>query len=489
MPDGGCDGQSEENPSVAFLAAEVAPFAKVGGLGDVAGSLPVALHRRGLPIVVLAPRYGSIDPETRRLRRLPGEFSVHAAGRDERFGVYRGELSGGVPVLLLDNPTLFGDRAVYLDQRDRERFTFFCKALPGMLAAAGFAADVIHANDWHTAPALLEPDRAARVFTIHNMAHQGIIDVDYAEFLGIPTGALLDVERHGAYPGKMNLMARAIAAADVITTVSPRYAREITTAEFGEGLDGLLRARAADLVGILNGIDVDTYDPARDPAIPATFDVADRSGKALDKAALQREVGLDVEAETPLIGIVSRLDDQKGFDLILAGLSRILGLGTQVVILGTGRPAYHRSLAARARRRRGRLAVRLAFDEELARRIYAGSDMFLMPSRFEPCGLGQMIAMRYGTVPIVRATGGLADTVSEAPGNQNGFTFVAYTVTALVDAVARAVRTYRDRQAWDAIVEHAMRRDVSWDHAAAEYIAVYRRALAARSAKHHATAG
>lgn len=483
------DDGSNPEPMIAFLSAEVAPFAKVGGLGDVAGSLPVALQQAGTPTVVLMPRYGSIDVAEHGLTLLAHDVVVHAAGRDERFSIYRGTLAHGVPVLLLDHPDLFGEPAVYVDARDRERFTFFCKAVPRMLAVAAFPANLVHANDWHTAAALLEPGDAARVFTIHNMAHQGIIDVDYAEFLGIPNGPLLDVEREGRYPGKLNLMARAIAASDLISTVSPRYAREIMTPEYGAGLDSLLRARAGDVVGILNGIDVSAFNPERDPAIPARFSLGNRSGKVTNKAELQLELALDAAPDEPLAGIVSRLDDQKGFDLILAGMERMLALGVQFAVLGTGAPAYHAAFTRLAEQHPGRLAVRLAFDAGLAQRIYAGSDMFLMPSRFEPCGLGQMIAMRYGTVPVVRATGGLADTVSEDPEDQNGFTFDAYAADELVNALARAVLAYGDARRWHGIVANGMRRDVSWDRAAEEYIALYRRALVAHTAKRHARAG
>lgn len=469
-------------PRVAFLSAEVAPFAKVGGLGDVAGSLPPALHRRGVEIVVLLPRYGSIRLAEHNLELLHGSLVVRAAGREERFSVYRGQLAHGTPVLLLDHPGLFGEPTVYIDQQDRERFTFFCKAAPGMLDAAGMNVNLYHANDWHTAVSLLEQHDVARVFTIHNMAHQGIIDVDYAAYLGIPTGPLLEVEQTGRYPGKLNLMARAIVAADLVSTVSPRYAREIMTPEYGAGLDGLLRSRADDVLGILNGIDVETYDPSNDPAIAAHYHLDDLAGKAINKAALQRELGLDDDPDTPLVGIVSRLDDQKGFDLILAGIERALALGVQFAVLGTGAPEYHAAFARLNVEHAGRFAARLAFDVGLAQRIYAGSDMFLMPSRFEPCGLGQMIAMRYGSVPVVRATGGLADTVSEEGEQPNGFTFSDYSVDALIDALARAVAAYSERAHWWQIVANGMRRDVSWNRAAGEYLAMYRRVLAKRAA-------
>ncbi len=484
---GGSHAQRET--SVAFLSAEVSPYAKVGGLGDVAGSLPPALRSRGIPIVVLMPRYGSIDLAQHGAKLVAEGLEVAAGSLRERFSVYRCELPGGTPVLMLDNPRLYGGQRVYDDALDRERSAFLCKAAPAMLAAIGETATVVHANDWHTAAAMLEPGDVGRVFTIHNLAHQGIIDEDYAVSLGIPTGPLLGVEQLGQYPGKLNLMARAIVSADVVTTVSPRYAAEITTPQFGAGLDALLRERGDDLVGILNGIDIDAFDPERDRSIEAHFSAADPSGKAVDKAAMQRELGLDVSAQTPLIGVVSRLDDQKGFDLILGGIEAILGLGVQVAVLGTGAREYHDALERLSARFPTTLAARLTFDARLAQVIYAGSDMFLMPSRFEPCGLGQMIAMRYGTVPIVRATGGLADTVSESSGGQNGFTFVEYDVDALVAAVRRAVGAFRDAERWRAIVARGMARDASWDRAAEDYIGVYKRALDASVARRGVLAG
>jgi starch synthase len=487
---------------ILFVAPECAPFAKTGGLGDVVGALPRALARRGLDVKVVMPLYGGMP--WHELEALEGAVDVPTWYGVARAGVRMGRLPrSAVPVYFLeyhryfDRPWLYGRPGEGYDD-NLERFAFLSRGALELCKAIAFQPDVIHANDWQAALAPVYVDTvewarplhaAATVFTIHNMAHQGIIDVDYAEQLGIPTGPLLEVERSGRYPGKLNLMARAISAADIISTVSPRYAREIMTSEYGAGLDGLLRSRAEDVVGILNGIDTETFDPERDPALPARFSLSDRSGKVADKAALQHELGLETSLTTPLIGVVSRLDDQKGFDLILAGFEQILALGVQLAVLGTGAPEYHAAFTRLAEQYSGRLAARLAFDAGLAQRIYAGSDMFLMPSRFEPCGLGQMIAMRYGTVPIVRATGGLADTVSEEKSDQNGFTFVEYDVDALIDAVARAVAGYHDPRRWETIVTNGMRRDVSWDRAAGEYLTLYRRAMAARDARIGVAAG
>jgi starch synthase len=462
---------------VAYLAAEVAPLAKVGGLGDVAGSLPPALARAGANVVVVMPRYGSIDLERVEAELLTADVVAQVSGRQERFSLYRAWLDD-VPILLLDHPDLFGAPEVYIEHRDRERFTSFCHALPATLAAAGIAVDVIHANDWHMALAVAQPGVvAARVFTIHNLAHQGITAVDHAQAFGIDTSRLLPVERASS-PPLVNLLARAASAADVVTTVSPSYAREITTPEFGAGLDRVLLERGDDLVGILNGIDVSRYDPAIDPALHARYSIEDMAGKRSNKVALQRELGLSVDLDVPLIGCVSRLDHQKGIDLLAGALEPVLATGVQVAVLGSGLPQFHDWLSALNGRFRGRFSARLAFDVQLAQRIYAGADMFLMPSRYEPCGLGQMIAMRYGTVPIVRQTGGLADTVSENGSLPNGFTFADYTTEGLVGAVQRAVFAFRQPESWHAIVASDMRADVSWERAAGAYIGVYRRAIA-----------
>lgn len=490
------DGTNHQKhaPHIAFLSAEVAPMAKVGGLGDVAGSLPVALQRAGASVMVVMPRYGSIDLEQHGIEDTGLTTTVELGGRSRTFRIFRHLLRGTVPVLLLDNPDLFGDPRVYIDERDRERFFYFSRAALDALLAAGFQPDVLHCNDWHTGMAVVWHRQLRRhnprwtgqrsIITIHNVAHQGITDVDYAEHLGYPVDTLMDVERD-RYPNTINVLARAIDSADLITTVSPSYARELQTATFGNGIDPLLRRRAGDLFGILNGIDIEVFNPATDPHISTRYSAEDLAGKAICKRRIQEEAGLTVDPAVPLVGVVSRLDDQKGFDLIVQALSRIFDSGAQFVALGTGDPRHEEALAAAGRRFPKSAGIFLKFDAALAQRIYAGSDLFLMPSRFEPCGLGQMIAMRYGTIPVVRKTGGLADTVTEwdaGAGSGNGFLFVDYDVQALAEAMERAITAYHESSQWGQLIRNAMSTDVSWERSAHEYVKVYN--LAFRAGAH-----
>jgi starch synthase len=483
--------QQTRAPRIAFLSAEVAPLAKVGGLGDVAGSLPVALQRAGASVMIVMPRYGSIDLDRNGIEATGLATTAEIGGRTYTFRIFRHLLRGTVPVLLLDDPDLFGEPRVYIDERDRERFFAFSRAALDALLAAGFRPDVLHCNDWHTGMAVVHHRELRRhdprwagqssIITIHNVAHQGITDVDYAAQLGYPVDGLMDVERD-RYPNTINVLARAIDNADLITTVSPSYAGELQTAEFGNGIDPLLRRRAGDLYGILNGIDIEVFNPATDPHIAARYAMDDTTGKAVCKRRLQEEAGLAVDPAMPLIGVVSRLDDQKGFDLIVQALGRIIGSGAQFVALGTGDPRHEEALAAAARRFPESAGIFLKFDAALAQRIYAGSDFFLMPSRFEPCGLGQMIAMRYGTIPVVRKTGGLADTVTEwdaGAGSGNGFLFVDYDPRALAEAVERAMTAFHEPSHWRQLIRNAMSTDVSWERSALEYIKVYNLAFQA----------
>lgn len=475
-------GQST-SPLVLFASVEVAPFSKVGGLGDVAGSLPVALAGTGVKIVVVTPWHGELDARAGVVERTGFSVTVPGLAGPETFQVWRAELGNGVPVLFLANPNLFGAPFVYLEERDRERFTAFSRAVVELMPV--LSADVLHANDWHTCPALIWHRqlryrsralyRQRSVLTIHNLAHQGITDAGYARALGLEVDEFLEEER-ARYPNTINLLARGILAADAITTVSPRYAEEIQTPAFGEGLDRLLRQRSDRLFGILNGIDTAWYNPATDPALPGHYSADERGGKALCKAALQRELGLVEAAERPLVGIVSRLDRQKGIDLVIAAVEGLIDLGVQLVVLGTGEAGLEKQLAEVSRRFPQAVASVLRFDPLLARRIYAGSDIFLMPSRFEPCGIGQLIALRYGSVPVVYQTGGLADTVQEwDPSTEtgNGFLFADHTAEALLAAVRRAVGVYRRLTEWERLVTNAMRSNVSWARSALEYVRVY----------------
>ncbi len=471
------------SPLVLFASVEVAPFSHVGGLGDVAGSLPTALAEAGIRVVVVTPWYGAPDARSGAAEQTAATITVPGLAGAELFQVWRGELRSGVPVLFLVNANLFGTSYVYLSERDRQRFAAFSRAVVELMRV--LPVDILHANDWHTCPAVIwhrELRYRSRalfhqrsVLTIHNLAHQGITDVTYARALGLEVDELLDEER-ARYPDTINVLARGILAADAVTTVSPSYAEEIKTPPFGEGLDRLLRQRGDRLFGILNGIDTAWYNPATDPALPGRYTAENLEGKALCKRTLQRELDLASSPELPLVGVVSRLDRQKGIDLVVEAIDELTGLGVQLAVLGTGDATLERQIAEASRRYPHLVASVLRFDAELARRIYAASDIFLMPSRFEPCGIGQLIALRYGAVPVVHRTGGLADTVQEwhAPsGSGNGFVFEEHTPEALLAAVRRAVDVFHKPVEWQRLVRNAMECDVSWARSALEYARVY----------------
>ena len=475
---------------VLVAASEVAPFAKTGGLADVAGSLPRALAGLGHEVRVVLPRYRHVDPQRFGLRHV-ATFFVPLASWKERCDILEGSLGPGVTAWFIqkdiyyDRPELY--RTPFGDYHDNaERFIFFSRTIPELCRTLGFAPDIVHCNDWQTGlvPLYLKKFysadpvlRSARsVFTIHNLGYQGIFWQGDFRLTGL--GAE-DFTADGVeFWGNMNFLKTGIRFADAITTVSSTYSREVRTPEGGHGLDGVLRKRAADLYGIVNGIDTVEWDPARDPAIAATYSATNPSGKARCRTALRGELGL-AETPEPLIGMVTRLTDQKGLDILMDALPAVLAAGVQLVIQGSGDEHYHRLLDDAGRAHRDRMRVLLRYDDALAHRIYAGADMFLMPSRYEPCGLGQMLALRYGTVPVVRRTGGLADTVVDHHGSTTGtgFLFDEYTGGALAACVRRAVAAYRDPARWRRIVRAGMRADFSWTHSAREYEKVYRKVL------------
>ena len=467
---------------ISFAAAEVAPYAKVGGLADVAGSLPQALAALGHDVSVYIPYHGSIDAQ---------KFGIPTTGARTHsiaYGAARARIEypeierEGVRTIFVRSKRIGRDK-VYGYPDDAKRYAVFCRAVVEDLIAS--PPDIVHAHDWHAA--LLVPlaararqlKGAATVFTIHNLAYQGRTSAEVLKLVGLPR-ARLPIED----PGEANLMARAIATANIVSTVSERYAEEILTPEFGERLEGMLRQRRADLWGITNGIDTKLFDPARDPNIAARYDAEDPSGKTTCKAALQKETGLAVDAAAPVFGVVGRLVEQKGVDLLTAVAPWLLERGGQLVVLGSGDPAYEQKWRDLAARSKGKLSLTLGFDAALAQRIYAGSDFFLMPSRFEPCGLGQLISLRYGTIPIVRAVGGLATTVRDVDADPrgNGFSFTKYEATAFSDAIQRALHRYKaDGRPWQELVTRAMREDHSWDASAKRYVEMY--ATAAKKAK------
>jgi starch synthase len=469
---------------ILFVASEVAPWSKTGGLGDVAGALPRALAARGHAVAVVTPRYGSIDPRAAGLVRSDARLRV----RGEAAALWT-KKAGGATFHLVESERLFGARRGLYGERghdypdNAERFTFLARAALAVPAAIGMRPRIVHANDWQTGlvPYLLRHEHArdetvaaARtVFTIHNLAYQGVFPKEVVPHLGLPWG----VFRHEAmeFFDQLSFMKAGLTFADALTTVSPTYAREILTPEGGFGLDALLRHRLAALHGILNGIDVAEWDPANDPHLPSHYSARALAGKARCKAALQRELGLPVRAGVPLLAMVSRLAEQKGVDLVVATLPELLSRDVQLGVLGSGERRFEEALARAARDRPDRVAARIGFDEGLAHRLEAGGDAFLMPSRYEPCGLNQMYSLRYGTVPVVRAVGGLDDTVEDYDGwnRGTGFKFRDYTPAALLLAARRAVETWRDRRAWRGLVHRGMSQDFSWDRSAASYEALY----------------
>ncbi len=479
---------SSKKMQIVFASAECAPFVKTGGLGDVAGSLPAALVRAGAEVIVMVPKYATIKDEYKAQMEHFSDFYVSLGWRNEYCGLEKLE-HDGVTYMFIDNERYFARDNPYGFFDDGERFAFFSKAITESLQhlPAGFECDILHCNDWQTAlaPVFLREfyqglplyDRVKTVFSIHNVAFQGqFSDTVMEDILGvahIPAAA----SQLRCDACSINYMLGALRYADAITTVSPTYANEIQTPEFGEGLDGVLRERSYALQGILNGIDVAGFDPATDKRIAANYTVEDRSGKAVCKAKLQEELGLEVRDDRPLMVMVTRLTRQKGMDLVMYALDRILAGGVQVAVLGTGDRDYEDGLRYFQDKYPGTMAARIEFDPALSQRMYAAADMFLMPSKFEPCGLSQIIAMRYGTLPIVRETGGLKDTVipyNEFTGEGTGFSFSNFNGDEMGDAVFRAARLFWDnRDAWNQLVTQAMSRDFSWTRSADKYLDLY----------------
>lgn len=470
---------------IVFAAAEAAPYAKVGGLADVAGSLPQALAALGHDVTLYLPLHGTIDR---------AKFAIPASGptRSVPYGKTKVRVSypsierDGVRVVFVENTKRIARDRVYGAKDDNKRYAFFCRAVFEDVAET--KPDIVHAHDWHAA--LLVPlvartralAKTATVFTIHNLAYQGRTSADVLALIGLPRARLPIEDRNECNP-----MARAIAAADIVSTVSERYAKEILTPQFGERLQDLLRSRKGRLRGIVNGIDVQAFDPAADRNIAAPYSADEPAGKAKDKEALQVEGSLGVDVTAPVFGVVGRLVEQKGIDLLTAAAPHLLDAGAQIVVLGTGEASYEARWKELAARHQGRLWLTLGFDAALAQRIYAGSDMFLMPSRFEPCGLGQLISFRYGTIPVVHAVGGLAETVRDVaahPTDGNGYSFSRYRPEAFTDVLDRAMRDFHKGGApWNELVRRVMREDHSWNASAERYVDLYRKAVRVRRAR------
>lgn len=477
---------------ILFAASEVYPLIKTGGLADVAGSLPPALARLGQEMTVILPAYHAARAQLPKLERLP-ELALPGGS----VALLRGRLPGNdrITVLMVDNPVLF-DRPgnPYHDEQGRPwadnalRFGLFARACVEVAmdrAGLDWRPDLVHCNDWQTGlvPALLEQERMrpATVYTIHNLAYQGLFGHELLKQLQLPEQlwSFDALEFHG----QLSFMKGGLVFADRITTVSPTYAREIQTPEYGYGLDGLLRYRADRLIGILNGIDAEEWNPRTDEHLARRYGIKTLAEKAVNKAILQRDLALPVIEGHPLVGMVGRLAEQKGIDLVLEALPRLLAMPLQLIVLGSGEAYYENALREHSHRHPDQLEVVIGYDEGLSHRIEGGADMFLMPSRFEPCGLNQMYSLRYGTVPVVRGTGGLADTVIDADstqGDPNGFVFPNASADELVATVERALALFQRRSRWRLLQRNGMRRDYSWEHSARDYLGLYEQALAER---------
>ena len=483
-----------DNLRVLILSAEMVPFAKTGGLADVTGALPKALKELGHDVRVGIPRYGRIDGAKFGLQAELEPFEVPMDNTREPVSVVRATVGKDVPVYLINSEKYFNREGIYGYPDDGERFVLYCRGALEMLRRLEWQPDVIHCNDWHTGivpnwlKTIYRSDpffaNTATIYTIHNLQYQGVFGRRILEVAGIDSYGFLYHPQIGELAEVVDFMARGIHFSDIISTVSERYAQEILTPEYGEKLHPLLQDRRDRLFGVLNGIDPEEINPATDRYIARHFDVNSLDQRMENKLALQREAGLRVDAEAPLIGLVSRMVDQKGFDILAAIFDSLMEvLGVQFVLLGTGDQHYHSMFSRFQQKYAGQAAIFLTFNAALAQKIYAGSDMFLMPSRFEPCGLGQLISLRYGCIPIVRRTGGLADTIADfnpRTGEGNGFSFDRYHQMDLFAAVVRAVENYRYAETWRKLQERGMQADYSWRASARKYVELYRKAIALR---------
>ncbi|MGA7827152.1 MAG: glycogen synthase GlgA [Geobacteraceae bacterium] len=477
---------------ILFVSSEVSPFAKTGGLADVAGALPKALRNNGHDVRIIMPLYHCVETGNFTIKKARKGFEVPVDGTMQK-GLLRQTSLGDIPVYLVENKEYFQRPALYGtpagDYPDNsQRFGFFCQGVIDLLKRLDFRPDIIHCHDWQTAliPFIIRYEhkddpffaRTALVYTIHNLAYQGIFEREALNSFGLDESHFT-VDRLEYY-GKINLMKGGILTADVINTVSNAYCREVQTKEFGCGLQGVLQQRVRDFYGILNGIDYEDWNPSTDPLIFKNYTPTALSGKAANKKSLQKALGLEQSPTTPLLGMVTRLSSQKGLDLLEALLPKLQKEKLQLVLLGTGDEKYMKFFSALQEKPSDALSINLTFNLELSHKIYAASDIFLMPSLYEPCGLGQLIAFRYGSVPVVRKTGGLADTVfdlRDGVREANGFTFEEYTPEAFWQAISRALETYKDRKKWDKMVRIGMNTDYSWDHSAEEYEMLYEKAL------------
>jgi len=479
---------------ILFISPEVVPFAKTGGLADVAGTLPKAIRKLGHDIRIFMPRYKKVDPEKWGLKLAVQGMEVELGARKETVDIYEARLPGSDLIVYFVESKHFAEREeLYMvkgkDYPDNfEAFLVFCKAAIPFLKKIDWRPDIIHGSDWQSGTLILylhelrksDPffKRTASVFSVHNIAFQGIFPKEKFALMNLPDTYLSEAGL--GYWGKLSFIKAGFVYADVINSVSETYSKEIQTKEYGYGMEEILRKRSGDVYGIVNGLDYELWNPATDKNIIKRYSRMTLSLKLQNKLALQKEMKLPAEKEIPLIGMVSRLDVQKGFDILAEAIEEIMQLECQLVILGTGDPKYHELLTDMKHKYSKHIGIKLGFDAPLAQRIYAGSDMFLMPSKYEPCGLGQLISFKYGTIPVARKTGGLADTVHDfdaGTGEGNGFVFEEYSSTALLDAIKRAIEVYKNKSAWKELQEKVMEYDYSWDASAKKYISLYMKAL------------
>ncbi|MAT39290.1 MAG: glycogen synthase GlgA [Ectothiorhodospiraceae bacterium] len=487
--------------SILYVSSEVVPFAKTGGLADVSGALPQVIREMGHDIRIIMPKYATVSDrkfkihDIKRLTDMPIEIGDKTYLSSVKSS-FLTNIRTKVQVYFVSNDDLYCRSDLYIDPKTKEgwpdnddRFIFFCKSVIETMLLLGWKPDIIHLNDWQSA--ILAPmiktmyakeplfKNTKIVFTIHNAAYQGIFPADTFEKTDLPQKVMTPDGME--YHGNVNFMKAGLQYADYITTVSKTYSKEIQESnDFGFGLEGIFKKKSRKLTGILNGMDTDVWNPEDDEHIPAHYSKKDFSGKVENKKALLERFKLPYDEKVPVIGIVTRLVDQKGLDLIEKRLDNMLKLKCQIVVLGSGQKEYEKMLQAAAKKNKKQVGVEIGFDEALAHLIEAGSDMFLMPSKYEPCGLNQMYSLRYGTLPIVRATGGLADTVidlNENPKKGNGFVFDEYKAPKLLDAVKRAVKAYGDRENWEAAMKRAMSADFSWNRSADKYVELYRKLL------------
>ncbi|MBN4054690.1 glycogen synthase GlgA [Nitrospira defluvii] len=473
--------------NVVFAASESVPYAKTGGLADVIGALSAALVTKGVSVTVFLPFYSQIDRESLLLQSAKTTFSVPISDRSEKGRLYRGEYEG-VVFYFIEQGQYFNRSGYYgTDEGDypdnAERFLFFSRGVLEAVKVLGIKPDVFHCHDWHTGliPLYLKTDykdifpKASSVFTIHNLGYQGVFWHDDWHLLNLPWKYF---NAQGLeFSGKINFLKSGLLFADFLSTVSSRYAKEIQTPDYGHALEGVLKERRKELYGILNGIDTKAWNPALDPYIAAKYDVNNLTGKETCKRALQKEFGLPLQRETPLFAMITRLVQQKGIDLLEAVIGKLMNQQVQWVILGSGEKKFETLLQKCSEQFPDKMAIKITYDAPLAHRIEAGADIFLMPSAYEPCGLSQMMSLRYGTVPIVRATGGLDDTVipfKTETAQGNGFKFKAYTATAFLRQIKRCLAIYKDKEVWKILMQNGMKGDYSWEASAVAYLKLYR---------------